>query len=179
MREIELQHTYGFSPTEAELYASKESGLSITEIADRYKVSSQTISNILHKARVKLENGDRKMEVLIIKVPYGSANYTIHTNAIEVIANFVANALNLKITEKNHTIRIEGLDGGKPGDVSWLMNNVFRWIDVLGTRNPEETRTRVNRLLNKLNEYPDKDGKVGYSILLKYLDDWFIHYDIY
>ncbi len=179
VREIELQHIYGFSPTEAEIYASREAGLSIIEIANRYKVSQRTISNLLYKAKLKLEDRGRKMEIIIIKVPYGAPNYTLHTNAIEVLTNVVANILNLQIIDNKHTIKLTGLDGSKPGDVSWLLNNVFKYIDVIGTRNQEETRARVKRILDKINEYPDKDGKVGYSILFKYLDDWFIDYDTY
>ena len=96
-------------------------------------------------------------------------------NAINVVVRFIQKALpkTTVMSDKNTIIVI--FPDNKPGDSKWLLDNVFKFVDIIGTTNDGEAIRRAERAYDRYMS-AEKDGaeKVGSAILLHYLQQYYL-----
>ena len=96
-------------------------------------------------------------------------------NAINVVVRFIEKVLpkTIVMSDKNSTIIV--FPDGNPGDVKWLQDNVFRYVDILGTTNDAEAVKRAEKAYDRYSS-AEKDGKekVGSAILMHYLQQFYL-----
>lgn len=96
-------------------------------------------------------------------------------NAINVIVKFIQRVMpkTVVMSDKNTIIVI--FPDNNPGDVKWLQDNVFRYVDIIGTTNDNEAQKKAEKAYDRYESVP-KDGKnkVGSGILLHYLQQYYL-----
>lgn len=96
-------------------------------------------------------------------------------NAINVVVRFIQKTLpkTTVMSDKNTIIVI--FPDNKPGDSKWLLDNVFKFVDIIGTTNDDEAVRRAERAYDRYMS-AEKDGaeKVGSAILLHYLQQYYL-----
>ena len=91
-------------------------------------------------------------------------------NAINVIVKFIQLAVPKTVVMSDRNTMIVIFPDNDLGDVKWLQDNVFRYVDIIGTTNDNEAQKKAEKAYDKYSSAA-KDGKnkVGSGILLHYL----------
>lgn len=176
-REIELQKTFGLSPTESRYATCRENGWSCWRIASDLGVSVKTVRSLLGRADAKMtKKGEQTL--IILKGDADREGTAVKQRAIYNVLLFVSKVLGRPVYRgtKVYAITLPKSDG----DAQWLKDNVFRYIDIVGASSDAESEATANRLEAMYN---DKNGngpqRVGISILRRYLDDMYMQYDVW
>lgn len=96
-------------------------------------------------------------------------------NAINVIVRFIEKVLpkTTVMSDKNTIIVI--FPDNNPGDVKWLQDNVFKFVDIIGTTNDGEAVKRAEKAYDRyMAAEKDSKEKVGSGILLHYLQQYYL-----
>lgn len=180
-REIELQKSFGLTPSEASIFTARESGESVADIASSMGLNLQTVKNTLSNARRKLNRGT-EMEIYIIKPTQNNDSSMYRMEVINVMVQLMSRITDAKIDDLTHIVKISGMDRGSPGDYTWMNANVFRYIDPLGMKGrdmPDERAERMTSLYKqKIAEQGVTGPMMGFSVLRYWLDKYFVQYDI-
>jgi DNA-binding CsgD family transcriptional regulator len=180
-REIELQKTSNLTPSEASIYVARESGLSLSDIADVQGLSIQTVKNTLTTARKKI-NGEGTMEFYISKTNQSNNDSSMNKLNLSQVLSYLCRELGYDVLMMSHTIVIKGFDRTVPGDYSWFKDNVERMVDMIGTRNDAMASERAKRMVavykQRMMEQEVKTPMFGHAVLKYYLDRYYIPYDV-
>ena len=96
-------------------------------------------------------------------------------NAINVIVKFIQLAVPKTVVMSDRNTMIVIFPDNDLGDVKWLQDNVFRYVDIIGTTNDNEAQKKAEKAYDKYSS-ATKDGKnkVGSGILLHYLQQYYL-----
>ena len=96
-------------------------------------------------------------------------------NAINVIVKFIQLAVPKTVVMSDRNTMIVIFPDNDLGDVKWLQDNVFRYVDIIGTTNDNEAQKKAEKAYDKYSSAA-KDGKnkVGSGILLHYLQQYYL-----
>lgn len=180
MREIELQKVYSMSPNEAKYYSMYDHGLSMARIAELDNVSIHTVGATLQRARDKMKKtrGETK-QIIILKGKHENEATAIKEYAMEVVLRFVSKTLGVNMYNGTYVFLVRGLDPTQQGDLKWVLDNVFRKVDIYGSTSPADVQKRVDRLEEAYNaEIGDAECKVGISTIKYFLDQMYMQYEI-
>lgn len=165
------------------MFVSHEDGESVEEIADSNGLSIQTVKNTLTKARKKLTiEGKDMMEVFIIKPTQIGDNSTMKISISTVLSKLCTRLTEWNVDDLKHLTKISNIDKGVPGDIDWMNDKVFRYIDLIGTRGDEDAELKADRIEAMYNQRMEENGetepKFGFAVLKYWLDRYYITYDI-
>lgn len=179
-REIELQKAFEMSPNEAKYYALFDHGLSMNQIAEYDRVSVHTVGATLQRARdkVKKVRGETQ-QLIIVKGKRENEATSIKEHAMQVVLTFVAEELGAKFVSGKYVFSLKGIDAVDAGDLKWMLDNVFRKVDIYGATNDAEVQKKANKLKEVYAaKVKDQPCKVGMSTVKYFLDQMFIPYEI-
>lgn len=180
LREIELQKVYSMSPNEAKYYSMYDHGLTMARIAELDNVSIHTVGATLQRARDKMKKtrGETK-QVIIIKGKHENEATAIKEHAMEVILRFVTKILGTNMYSGAYVFIVRGMDPAMQGDIKWMLDNVFRKVDIYNAMSAADIQKRADRLeevyLEALGSEP---CKVGLSTITYFLDQMYMQYEI-
>lgn len=180
LREIELQKVFSMSPNEAKYYSMYDHGLSMARIAELDNVSIHTVGATLQRARDKMKKtrGETK-QVIIIKGKHENEATAIKERAMEVVLRFVAKTLGINMYSGAYVFLVRGLDPAQQGDLKWMLDNVFRKVDIYGANSAGDVQKKADRLEEVyLEALGDDTCKVGMSTLTYFLDQMYMQYEI-
>lgn len=180
-REIELQKVHGLTPSEATLYAFREAGLTVSEIAEMSGWTVQAVKNAISIAKRKI-NGERQMELYILRQGQANDPDGLKGNITDVLAEFCKRTTDMQVDYLTHITRIHNIDSRCPGDIEWMNSNVFRYVSLVGTRSKHSSSDRADSLFNVYKEKMETQGiqtpMMGVAVLRYWLDRYMITYDI-
>lgn len=180
VREIELQKVFGMSPAEAHVYALAESGFSDEDIASERRVSPYTIRALKRTGRKKMKAKlGADISVVILKGDKDVEGVAVKLRVINVILKFVSRVTGAPMTEGTYSFMISGLKRSSTVDLEWVRENLMRKVDVYGAYDSEGAERIANRLFEVFAESGAPPDKVGLSLILFYLDQMYMHYDVF
>ena len=176
-REMEYQKLFGLTPAESACVVSHEGGLSISQIADLRGVKQSTVRTLLQRAGEKMKNTDKMVTIVVCKGNEDGLGVAVKLNAIEVVLKFVSKVLGIQYFNGNHTFMLRCPNS--VGNTSWLRNNVFSYVSIIGVTSDYEKERKADKLLEIYNQKnPDGEDLVGYGIIKWFLEDMYMKYDI-
>jgi len=181
-REVELQKSYGLSPSEAVMLVAKENGLTASEIAEMEGLNVQTVKNTISRARKKV-TGESDMEFYISRISQIKGDTAMaRQNVILVIAN-LCKEMGYDVRVLTHVVVISNVKKSVAGDKQWFASNVERYVDMYGTRNDMMAVERAKRIKDiydkRMSEQGITETKFGHVVIKYYLDKNYIPYDVY
>ena len=119
------------------------------------------------KTVIVIAKGNKDVEGVMVKM-----------NALNVVVKFIQKVLpKTVVMSDNNTILIVFPDDNK-GNPKWVQDNIFRFVDVLGTTNDAEAEKRALKAYDKYEVTPHMtdDGKemVGSGTLIHYLQQFYL-----
>lgn len=119
------------------------------------------------KTLVVIAKGNKDVEGTMIKM-----------NALNVIIRFIELVLpKMIILSDNNMILVQFPDDNR-GDAKWVQDNVFRFVDIMGTTNDNEAVARAKKAYDRYAVYPHTDDggkeKVGSGLLIHYLQQFYL-----
>lgn len=180
LREIELQKAYSMSPNEAKYFAMYDNGLTMARIAELNDVSIHTVGATLQRARDKMKKTRGEMkQLIIIKGKLENEATAIKEHAIDVVLRFVSKIIGAKLYTGSYVFMLSGIDSAQQGDLKWMLDNVFRKVDIYGANTSEEIQRKADRLEEVYNSLIGEDEcKVGLATIRYFLDQMYIQYEI-
>ena len=95
-------------------------------------------------------------------------------NAINVVVRFVKMVQpKTEMLTDNNTILVVMPDNA-PGDTKWVMDNVFRYVDVLGTIGDDEAEKRAKKAFDRYSALEKTGKEVGSGIIMHYLQQFYL-----
>lgn len=170
-RETELIRAYGMTRQEARIYAMREAGCGISDIAIAVGAGGQTVKNTLTNARRKMD-GDTE---IIIYDRYEKS--PVKTGILDTLMELCRLTTDLGM-ERLHYSTI--LTGSVAGDAVWMNDHVFRYADLHTAQSSDTPQARARRIADLYARETEgiSEPKMGYSVVLSVLDTNFIAYDI-
>lgn len=96
-------------------------------------------------------------------------------NALNVITKFIALALPKTVVMSDKNTIIVVFPDNNPGNPQWLKDNVFRFVDILGTTNDNEAQKKAEKAYERYkNASSDGQEMVGTGILTYYLQQFYL-----
>lgn len=180
LREIELQKAYSMSPNEAKYFAMYDNGLTMARIAELDGVSIHTVGATLQRARDKMKKARGEMkQLIIIKGKLDNEATAIKEHAIDVVLRFVAKTIGAKLHSGKYVFVLSGIDSAQQGDLNWMLENVFRRVDIYGATSDADTQRKADRLEEVYNaSLGDNDCKVGLTTIRYFLDQMYMQYEV-
>jgi DNA-binding CsgD family transcriptional regulator len=180
LREIELQKVFSMSPNEAKYYSMYDHGLTMARIAELDNVSIHTVGATLQRARDKMKKtrGETK-QVIIIKGKHENEATAIKEHAMEVVLRFVTKILGVNMYSGAYVFLVRGMDPAQQGDLKWMLDNVFRKVDIYGANSAADVQKKADRLEEVYTEALGSEPcKVGLSTITYFLDQMYMQYEI-
>lgn len=180
--EAALQHLYGIGILEGRVYlAHVRDRLGFAEIAANYNLAVQTARNMYTNARHKIEAGGNLMDLIILNQrAVNGQNATLKNCAVSVLISFYATVMGYTVEDNVNTKRICGIDAAIRGDIAWVDDNVFRFVDAVGVRDANDALNRTVKMVQRYQQAnPANDPRMGIDVLRRKLDQMYIVYDIY
>lgn len=177
MSEIELQKVYALSPREAFCQVSARNGLKMSEIADLAGISPETVHTFLQRGQIKMKRDSKKVDIILIKGDYKVEGVQLKLDAAKVLLKFVSRVLEIPFVDGKNLMGLHDLDPAKPGDAQWMVQNVFRKLDLLGVHTEPAIDMRVDKLIEIYKSANEGQEKVGTAIIQYYFDQMYLKYE--
>ena len=90
-----------------------------------------------------IAKGNRDVEGVMVKM-----------NALNVVVKFIQKVLpKTVVMSDNNTILVIFPDDNK-GDPKWVQDNIFRFVDIMGTTNDKEAEIRAQKAYDRYEVHP-------------------------
>ena len=96
-------------------------------------------------------------------------------NALNVVVKFIQKVLpkTTVISDKNTIIVI--FPDTNAGDTKWVLDNVFRFVDIMGTTNDGEAEKKAEKAFDKYKSVQENGPeRVGTGLLLYYMQHFYL-----
>ena len=127
--------------------------------------------------RKKAETAEKKKVVFVInKGNKDVEGVAVKMNALNVVIRFMQ-LVNpgIRVTQDVNNILVVMPDD-HTGDSAWLKEQVFRFVDTLGTTDDEGAQERAQKAYERYKSIPhDAYEKVGWSLLDYYLNQFYLY----
>ena len=98
----------------------------------------------------------------------------VKMNAINVVVRFVKMVLpkTEMLIDKNTILVV--MPDNNVGNTAWVKDNVFKFVDILGTVGDDEAESRAKRAYDRYQTLEKKGDEVGSGIITYYLQQFYL-----
>lgn len=117
--------------------------------------------------------GKEKVYLVVHKGNPDVQGMHIKMYAMSTVMRFVAKETGATLMEDSKTLLMIA-DRDKVGDTEWVRNNVMRYVDILNVSTTDQAEAKANVLAERLHAHPDHKGKVGYGLVRRYMQEFYL-----
>jgi len=123
----------------------------------------------------KKEQNVKKVVFLIAKGNPDVEGNSVKMHALNVVIRFMQMVIpEMKVLQDRNNIFVE-MPNDHQGDPQWLKDNVFRFVDVLGTTDDNGAEIRAKKVYDRyMSIRHDAHEKVGWGLLEHYLNQFYL-----
>jgi len=172
--EKQLQEFYGLTEQEATVYVA-DKRIPRTEVSEYLGIERQTIKNILSSANKKIRKADTRMKISIVRPKTKTKGTQV---SVDILARFFERVTGNIGDFGIHTIVFTNVEGGT-GDADWMDMNVLNAVTIADAVTPADIEKRICALCEQYRIASNGQPKMGWGVLKRKLDQWYVEMDIF